>query len=403
MKLDDYFKVAFGNLVHRKVRSWLTLLGIFVGVAAIVALIALGQGLQTAVQEQFIGLGLNTLSMTGAGSSFGPPGTNAVGKLSDRDIETLLRLNDVDVAFGRYIKPTIIEYRGERANSFVVSIPSETRDQEKVINILNYELLEGRLVKGDETDKVTVGANVRINDFYPGIGERITIQEKKYQVVGILEKKGNPATDNAILMAEEEVQELFSIQEDYSLIVIGLKDDADNAQVKEIAERAIRRDRGQKIGEEDFSISSPQDTLEAFNSILLAVQILLVGIAGISLLVGAIGILNTMYTAVLERRREIGIMKAIGAKNNYIQNIFLIESGLLGLTGGIIGLLLGIGIAKLVELIAYLSLGQTLIQATIPLWLIIGSLVFAFLIGALSGTLPARQASKLHPVDALRK
>jgi putative ABC transport system permease protein len=403
MKLNDYFKVAFGNLVHRKVRSWLTLLGIFVGVAAIVALIALGQGLQTAVQEQFIGLGLNTLSMTGAGSSFGPPGTNAVGKLFDRDIDVLLELNDVDVAFGRYIKPTIIEYRGERANSFVVSIPSQTKDQEKVISILNYELEEGRLIKGDETDKVTIGANVKINDFYPGIGERIIIQEKKYQVVGILEKKGNPATDNAILMAEEEVQTLFAIEEDYSLIVIGLKDDADNAQVKEIAERAIRRDRGQKIGEEDFSISSPQDTLEAFNSILLAVQILLVGIAGISLLVGAIGILNTMYTAVLERRREIGIMKAIGAKNNYIQNIFLIESGLLGLTGGVIGLLLGIGIAKLVELIAYLSLGQTLIQATIPAWLIIGSLVFAFLIGALSGTLPAKQASKLHPVDALRK
>ncbi len=135
----------------------------------------------------------------------------------------------------------------------------------------------------------------------------------------------------------------------------------------------------------------------------MTVQVLLVGIAAISLLVGAIGILNTMYTAVLERRREIGIMKAIGARNSDVLYIFLVESGLLGLTGGIIGLLLGVGIAKLIQLIAYLALGESLIQATIPIWLIIGSLTFAFLIGALSGTLPARQASLLHPVDALRK
>ena len=139
----------------------------------------------------------------------------------------------------------------------------------------------------------------------------------------------------------------------------------------------------------------------SLDSILLTVQVLLAGIAAISLLVGAIGITNTMYTSILERRREIGIMKSIGATNNDIQLIFLLESGLLGLTGGAIGLFLGVVISKGIELGVLLAFGESLIKATIPLWLALGALTFALLLGTLSGTLPARKASRLKPVEAL--
>ena len=132
------------------------------------------------------------------------------------------------------------------------------------------------------------------------------------------------------------------------------------------------------------------------------VEVVLIGIAAISLLVGGIGIANTMYTAVVERTKEIGIMKSIGAQNKDILLIFVIESGLLGLAGGAVGIAFGIGLSKLVEYLAFAFLGTSLVKAFFPWYLIVGSLVFSFLIGTISGFFPAKQAASLKPVDALR-
>jgi putative ABC transport system permease protein len=133
------------------------------------------------------------------------------------------------------------------------------------------------------------------------------------------------------------------------------------------------------------------------------IQTVLIGIAAISLIVGAVGIMNTMYTSVLERTRDIGIMKAIGARNSDILKMFLIESGLLGLVGGAIGIAIGLGIAKTAEVIGGAALGTDYLQAAIPAWLVIGALLFAFVLGSASGLLPAKQASEMNPVDALRE
>ncbi|MFH1823570.1 MAG: FtsX-like permease family protein, partial [archaeon] len=132
------------------------------------------------------------------------------------------------------------------------------------------------------------------------------------------------------------------------------------------------------------------------------VQAVFIGIAAISLVVGGIGIMNTMYTAVLERTREIGIMKAVGARNRNILTLFLIESGILGLVGGAIGVLIGIGLSTGVAFVAAQALGTTFLRAVFPWYLIVGALAFSFGIGSLSGILPAIQASRLKPVDALR-
>jgi len=136
--------------------------------------------------------------------------------------------------------------------------------------------------------------------------------------------------------------------------------------------------------------------------VLDIVQAVLVGIAAISLLVGGIGIMNTMYTSVVERTKEIGIMKAIGARNEDILYIFLFEAGLLGLVGGLIGVIIGFGLSKGAEYIATISLGTNLLQASVDIWLVLGALLFSFVVGIASGVLPAYQASKLKPVDALR-
>jgi putative ABC transport system permease protein len=402
MNLKEALRIALTNLTHRRLRSLLTLVGIFAGIAAVVALVSLGQGLQGAINDQFSDIGADVFTMTGAGSAYGPPGTNAVGKLTDKDITSIERVNGVKFSFGRYIKPLQIEYQGTISSKYLASLP-EGESYELMVQALNVNVEEGRMLRSDDKRNIVVGGGFSVGDKTPQVGERVIIKEQTFRIVGKLKKTGNPFVDPTILMTKDTTEELFNVQDDYSIIVTAVNEGADLLEVRDAVERQLRKDRGVKEGEEDFSISTPQETLESLNSILMTVQVLIVGIAAISLLVGAIGIANTMYTAILERRREIGIMKSVGAKNNDILIIFLIESGLLGLVGGIIGLLVGIGISKGVEAGAYYYFGESLIKATIPFWLIAGSLSFAFILGTLSGTLPARQASQLKPVDALRK
>lgn len=402
MNLRDLFQIAFGNLIHRKLRSWLTLIGIFAGIAAVVALVSLGQGLQGAINDQFSDIGVDVMTLQGAGSAYGPPGTNAVGIINDDDIKTIERINGVNFAFGRYVKPIIIEFQGESDNSYVASLP-EGQGYETMIQALNVEVESGRMITEDDKRNIVIGASVDIEDVDLETGQKVVIEDETFRIVGELKKTGNPFIDGTILMTKETTEELLEVENDYSLIIIQLNPGADLLEVRDVVERQLRRARGVEKGAEDFEISTPQETLESLNSILTTVQVLIVGIAAISLLVGAIGIANTMYTAVLERRREIGIMKAIGARNNQVLKIFLIESGLLGLAGGVLGLIIGILISKGVEAGAYYYFGESLIKATIPFWLIAGSLSFAFILGTISGTLPAKQASELKPVDALRK
>jgi len=400
MNLKDIFVLAFANLRHRRVRSWLTLIGIFVGIMAVVALVSLGQGMQDAITEQFASMGTDKLTVQGAGSSYGPPGTNAVGILSDHDVILLERLNGVSQVIPRYIQAMILEYDGERDLFYGASVP---RGGENLIQeVFDVTLSEGRMVRGDDGKNIVTGAGVKFDDKVLAVGQKVLINEETFRIVGTMEKTGNPMTDKQVLISEEVLVETLSLSSNYDLIAVQVEPAADMAQMKDVVERTMREDRNLDSGEEDFEVSTPQDALSSLNSILTSVQILIVGIASISLLVGAIGITNTMFTAVLERRREIGIMKSIGATKKDIQRLFLVESGLLGLSGGIIGVLLGVFIGKGVELGAQIYFGKTILQATFNPWMILGVLVFAFLIGTLSGTLPARKASQLKPVDALR-
>ena len=173
-----------------------------------------------------------------------------------------------------------------------------------------------------------------------------------------------------------------------------------NLLAKKVKDRLMKF-RGQKEGEEDFFVQTFEQAIETFTSIIFVLNGVLVLIAFVSIIVAAVNIMNTMYTSILERTQEIGIMKSIGAKNSFIVSVFVIESGILGLLGGVLGVLLGYSIAKFGGFLA-VYYGVPILQPAFPLWLIVGCLLFAFLVGAGSGLLPAIQASKLKPVDALR-
>ena len=199
------------------------------------------------------------------------------------------------------------------------------------------------------------------------------------------------------------MKNLLNIDNEYDLIVAQVDKNSNITQVAQIIEQKIRKDRDEKIGEEDFSVQTPINMLASVNTILNIINAVVIGIALVSLLVGAIGIANTMYTGVLERTKEIGVMKAIGAKNRDVMLIFLFESGLLGLVGGIIGVIIGVLMAFGVSAGVNVGLGIDLFAVQFSLPLIVGSVLFSFLVGIISGVLPALQASKLKPVEALRK
>jgi putative ABC transport system permease protein len=403
--MKDFFNLAFNNLRHRGIRSWLTLLGIFIGVMAVVSLISLGTGLQTAVGAQF-GISNTELITVQAGglSSAGPPGTGVTNKLTWDDAEAIERLSTVKAAIPRMMPMGKLEYNDILGFGMAVSIPDGER-RKLTHEIMDIEATEGRMLKDGDTNKIVLGWNFYASDdlFGEAIvpGKTVLIQDEKFIVAGILKKKGSFIFDNMVLMNEDVVADLFDYGEDADLIGVIVKDKDLMERAKEDIEKLMRKRRDVDKGKEDFEVSTPDAMLDTVNSVLGGVQAFIVIIASISILVGAVGIVNTMTTSVLERRREIGIMKAIGARNSQIFMQFLIESGLLGFVGGLIGCVLGV----LIGIIGVLGINSWIgadVAPSVDFVLVGGALVGSFLIGAVAGIVPAMNAAKQNPVEALR-
>lgn len=403
--ISDYFNLAFGNLKHRGIRSWLTLLGIFIGVMAVVSLISLGNGLQAAVAAQFGISSTEIISVQAGGlSSAGPPGTGVTNKLTRDDADAIEKLSSVDLAIPRILASGKMEYNDVLAFGMAMSIP----DGEK--RKIAYEIVDmgpevGRMLKDGDTKKVVLGYNFYKDDAIFGKevvpGKTVLIQDEKFEVVGIAEKKGSFIFDNIVMMNDDDIIDLFDYGDDVDLIGVKVKSKDDMMKTKEDIEKLMRRRRDVEVGKEDFEVSTPDAMLDTVNSVLGGVQAFIVIIASISIFVGAVGIVNTMTTSVLERRSEIGIMKAIGAKNSQIFFQFLIESGLLGFVGGLVGVLAGMGIAY-VSIIGINNFIGSEIGMDVDYILIGGALIGSFLIGAIAGIVPAMNAARQDPVEALR-
>jgi putative ABC transport system permease protein len=403
--IKDYFRLAYRSVKNRKMRSWLTMLGIFIGIAAVVALISLSQGLQNAIAEQFISLGTDKIIVQGASSGFGPPGTGVEVPITKDDRDAIEKVKGVDIAVGRLIRSVKTEFEGEVKYAFAASLPEESDEIDLAVEANNYKIGQGRLLKAGDKFKVMVG-NDFAKDFFDKsleLRDKILIEDRDFSVIGILKKSGNPQQDGTLVIPEAAYREILGVPEDYDIIPIKISAGENINVVTERVKKALRKHRNIEEGKENFKVETPESIIATLNTILLIVQGVLVGIAAISLLVGGIGIMNTMYTAVIERTKEIGVMKATGARNRQILYLFLVESGMLGLFGGLIGVTIGFLISKSVELIAFQIYESYLIRASFSPWLLIGALLFAFIVGALSGVFPARQAAKLKPVDAFRK
>ncbi len=403
--LKDYFIFSIKSLRNRKLRSWLTMIGIIIGITAVVSLIGMGQGLKAAISSQFGNLGTDKLAIQ-ASSGFGPPGTAVVKPLTKDNLEKIKKVNGVKIAAGRLIRSSKLENDNHLQVGFSASMPDG--DARRLIeDAQNLEAEKGRLLRDGDSKKIMIGNNLGQKDIGLGkqiiVGSKVLIDGKEFEVAGVLKKLGSFILDNVVFMNEDDLRKTLNIADkDYDIIVTQVFENADIKNVQENIEKVMRKERDVKKGEEDFTVQTPQAILGQVNSTLFAVQLFVYIIAGISIIVGGIGIMNTMFTSVLERTKEIGIMKSIGARNSAIFSLFFIESGLIGSIGGIIGAALGSGIAIGLAYAGRAALGVELIRADIGVWLIAGAIIGSFLLGSIFGIIPAINASKLNPVDALR-
>jgi putative ABC transport system permease protein len=401
--LTDFLKLSLLNLKNRKLRSWLTMLGIFIGIAAVVALISLGQGLQNAIDAQFQQLGHDKITVMGKVGQITSPMASLISSkpLTDRDLNAVRRVNGIEEVTGWLMKSASMEYKKETRGIFIEGIDPET------IGMFSgaYAIEKGRDLKKDDKTEVVIGHRLASSDFGRriNVGNKILLDGNEFEVVGIMKKMGT-SEDSVAYLHINAMREYMNEPEKYSMLFAQVKNIDEIERIKEDVESELKKLRGEARKEEpvSFVVQTSEQLMQAFGNIFGIVQAVLIGIAAISLFVGGVGTMNTMYTAVLERTKEIGIMKAIGARNSDILLLFLIESSLLGLVGGGIGVFLGLAMGKGAEFVAANLLGTSLLKAAVTPELVLGALLFSLVVGALSGTLPALQASRMNPVDSLR-
>ncbi|MEM4318621.1 MAG: ABC transporter permease [Candidatus Pacearchaeota archaeon] len=405
--INELFLFSLNNLKARKLRSWLTILGIIIGIAAIVALMLVSKGLKASVEEQFERFGVNTLSIAAGPSleAFSLPigGLFAEKGITEDDLEVVKKVPGVKKALEIVVVTDITEINGEKFGTVIHGLSTE--DIDLIFGERGYKIIEGRNLRAESEYEAIIG-NDLLKGVYKKIGkvkirDRIKIKGKDFVVVGSLEKTGERSHDASIFIPIESLREVYDVGKKIDNILVEVQEGRDAKQVAEKIREKLRKERNEKEGEETFTVTTSRQLLEIFTNIIAIIQFVVVGIAAISLVVGGIGIMNTMYTSVLERTKQIGIMKAVGAKDNHILIIFIIEAGLIGLVGGIIGTILGIFGGKLIELAAIAS-GFYLLKIVLDLKIIVLGLLFAFFVGVISGIMPARQAAKLNPVEALR-
>jgi len=401
--INDYFRIAFRSLMERRARSLLTVLGIFLAVITIFVLISLSLGLNDFVNEQFEMLGGNKFFIQPLGQI--GYGSEGAVMLTRDDVEIVEKVKGVEQATYIVIGNGKIEYDDSLRYYLVMGMPTDDKSTEFIFEAMGLEIDDGRFIKESDNKKILLGYNYKYRALFDkpiDPGDSVEINDVEYEVAGILGEIGNPQDDQQVYMSFKEFQELFDSGERVDMIWVEIKK---GENMKEISERVEKKLMSYREVDEktiDFSILTPEEIMKTFGNILNILIAFLVGIGLISVLVGGIGIANTMYTSVLERRKEIGTMKAVGARNSDILLIFIIESGILGLIGGILGVGVGIGIAKGIEYVARVLIGADMLRASMNPLIMIGSLSFAFIVGLISGFFPSYQASKLKPVDALR-
>ncbi len=396
----ESMKYSLKNLMMRKSRSLFTILSIFVGITTIFIFISFGWGLYDYVNEISSESSADKVLIQAKGS--GAPGLDDTFKLTEDDLEAVRRTKGVFDASGVYFKPVKITQNRKSLYSFLISY-----DPKKPLLMESYNIGidKGRLLESGDNGKALLGYNYQLADKIFSkpykINDKIEVKGQKLTVVGFFEPIGNPQDDSQVYVTNDFMEKLYADDDLSYAILVAKVDTRDIKQVIDRIEKSLREERGLEEGNEDFFVTSYEDLLDAYMSALNIVIGFVILIALISVVVSAVNTANTMITSVLERFKEIGILKSIGARNSEIFRIFLFESSFLGFIAGIVGIFFGWLITYIIDSILN-SLGWGFLSPHYSFLLFAGCVLFAMITGAISGVLPAVQASKLKPVDALR-
>jgi putative ABC transport system permease protein len=338
------------------------------------------------------------ITAKGAEGSF----SNEDFKLTENDLETIKKTSGVYDTTGIYFNTVEIKKGNEK--KYVFMIAYDPLKSSMVLETFGIGVEKGRELRKDDQKKVLLGNNYLIDGkiFSNGleVNDNIEINEKNFRVVGFLDPIGNPQDDSQIYVPNEFFKELFPEKNNYNELIA----EVDTTRIDNIVEditKNLRKERGLDKGKEDFFVQSFSDLIESFSQVLKVIVGFIILIALISVLVSAINTANTMITSVLERYKEIGILKAIGAKNSEVFKIFLFESAFLGMVAGILGVLAGWGITSFADNLLE-NLGWGFLSPYYSPELFSGCILFAMLTGAISGVIPAIKASRINTVNALR-
>ncbi len=400
---SEYFKIALRNLRSRSLRSWLTILGIVIGIFLVVSLFSLSEGLKESVMRE--------LRMMGGDMIMVYPGdmsdmmTTMIGgvELDNNDINAIRRAEGVDVILEMPWAGAIVRHFQETETALIYGT-----DFNEAIPVLRenlgWEIVEGDFPRPGRRE-VMVG-NLVPKDLFPEMmpGDSINIKGKEFIVAGVLRSLGNRQDDLVIALDLQDFRNITGKREGSPVVIVRIKDGYDPEAVAANIERELEESAARRRDEDkpSFSVMSSGTVTDMVEGIMGTIQLAIFAFASIAIIVGGIGIMNTMYTSVKERTKEIGILKAVGAKRKHITTIFLFESGIIGLIGGLGGVILGLLLAFSVQIFLADSGAMFYLEAHVSPFLVVFGLAFSILIGCLSGLLPARQAAKMEPVDALR-
>jgi len=428
MRTIDSFKLSINSILHRRLRSWLTLLGIIIGVAAVVSIVSIGEGARASISDQLSGLGADIITVSpgfykaqGFGGAFRK--MHDSGNTASSSDEKSPTLTEKDSRIIKQNQNVLAVLENTSANGDLAFLAEETGISIKGVNPITWAMVEepelagGRLLIPSDAAAIVISGELAEGTFKQPItlGRRVSIEGQQYTVVGILEVAGGAGGfrmmgggNNTVYMTNEMVWNLTDDEtlenNTFNSISIKVRDFELIEQTMDELTQSLMLFRKVNENTQDFTLSSSLEIKEQINTTMESLTLFLGAIAAVSLIVGAVGVANSMFTSVLEKTREIGILKALGSTNNEILLLFIIESGLFGLAGGVIGVLIGLLVSALMSAMVGISLpimkGGMITLVTPELMLT--AITLSTAIGIISGIMPARAASKLKPVEALR-
>jgi len=404
MDLRESLNVAFGAILANKLRSFLTMLGIIIGVGALITVVAVGKGGERAVAERLQALGTNLLYVSPGSSRSGPVMTSAGSsvKLTRKDLEAVLaNCEEIEAVVPEFSRSSQVKYGNRNWNTRITGTTPNYGE------VRNVKAVAGRYFTAMEeavrARVCLIGSTVRDNLFDPNedpLGKTLRIGRMNFEIIGVLETKGqaggwmNPDDQVLIPLATAQMR-LFGVDH-LTNSTLKVRDAALMDKAFYDVERVLRKQhRLRDTQDNDFQIRNQADIISTFESTQKTITMMLTIVAIVSLLVGGIGIMNIMLVSVTERTREIGIRKAIGAKRRNIMTQFLLEALALAITGGLLGIALGVGLSRLVT---RLMGWQTLISPAS----ILVSVIFAATVGIVFGLYPAWRAAQQETIEALR-